>query len=536
MVKRLSLWVCLLALAYAGVMLARSPNWTVDDAYITFRYADNLARHGQLTWNVDEDPVEGYTGVALPVLLAGLIRIGVSPILGSKVIGVVSFFVGGLLLGRVLSKLGVGSIVRAVIIALYFTAPIMTAHALSGLETLLFSASVIASVLALLTYLEEPGRTERRASILFALLLFTSFVRPEGVVLAGAFFLAVVFHRKWHRMETCRSLAVRFALFYVLPGMAYFVWRWSYYGLLLPNAFYAKSSGGWNQFHQQRQLVDFLNTYVLSLILACAVLVLPSLPRLWRDRREKRIVSHGYPFAIAGSAALVFMVVSACQYLRTDPVMNYAYRYYTPFFPLVLIGVGCLLHWGLQASALAWKGRPVRRVVVCAVLVGLCANQVVRYQAGLRTQLVIMKGYRELLRDVHIPTGKFLRACVPPSEWLIVHLDSGAIPYYAGLKTIDFGRLNDETLATNELTTEQQADYFYAHNAGAIVIASRDQHILRPFVGGLGLVRDPRFGGYSFLRDFGERGYRQCIYLRKDLCEQYVDSAVEVVPRPVQIR
>ncbi len=71
---RIATWPHWLALAivalsslYAVVALAWFPKWTVDDAYITYRYAENLALNGQLTWNPGLDPVEGYTGVALPV-------------------------------------------------------------------------------------------------------------------------------------------------------------------------------------------------------------------------------------------------------------------------------------------------------------------------------------------------------------------------------------------------------------------------------------------------------------------------------------
>ncbi|HLZ09167.1 MAG TPA: hypothetical protein VKT80_11300, partial [Chloroflexota bacterium] len=57
--------------AYAAVELWRYPRWTVDDAYIVFRYAKHLVEHGQLTWTVGADPVEGYTGIVLPLLVAG---------------------------------------------------------------------------------------------------------------------------------------------------------------------------------------------------------------------------------------------------------------------------------------------------------------------------------------------------------------------------------------------------------------------------------------------------------------------------------
>ena len=60
----------------AAAILFVFPKWTVDDAFITYRYAANLADHGELNWNVGEDPVEGYTGVLLPVVLAGGMKIG----------------------------------------------------------------------------------------------------------------------------------------------------------------------------------------------------------------------------------------------------------------------------------------------------------------------------------------------------------------------------------------------------------------------------------------------------------------------------
>ncbi|MGD1048590.1 MAG: hypothetical protein ABR899_07560, partial [Candidatus Krumholzibacteriaceae bacterium] len=66
MKTKLVLSVCIaiigLAVAYAIHSTATSPRWVVDDSFILFRYADNLANHGELNWNLGEKPVEGYTG------------------------------------------------------------------------------------------------------------------------------------------------------------------------------------------------------------------------------------------------------------------------------------------------------------------------------------------------------------------------------------------------------------------------------------------------------------------------------------------
>src|SRR5439155_158429 len=67
-----------------------------DDAYISFRYARNLAEHVQLVFNLGER-VEGFTNFLWTVMLAGGIKLGVSPVVSSRFLGVV-FAVGTLAL------------------------------------------------------------------------------------------------------------------------------------------------------------------------------------------------------------------------------------------------------------------------------------------------------------------------------------------------------------------------------------------------------------------------------------------------------
>src|ERR1043166_1004184 len=89
--RRPAIFLLVAAIGYTVAAIALFPKLTVDDAYITVRYAENLARHGELVYNVGEQPVEGYTGVALPVLLAGFVRLGISPILAGRAIGIAAF-------------------------------------------------------------------------------------------------------------------------------------------------------------------------------------------------------------------------------------------------------------------------------------------------------------------------------------------------------------------------------------------------------------------------------------------------------------
>src|SRR5262249_8639064 len=47
-----------------------------DDAYITFRHAENLAAGNGLVFNAAAPPVEGYSNLSWILLLAGLARLG----------------------------------------------------------------------------------------------------------------------------------------------------------------------------------------------------------------------------------------------------------------------------------------------------------------------------------------------------------------------------------------------------------------------------------------------------------------------------
>ena len=74
---------------------SRQFSFVCDDAYITFRYAQNLARHGALEWNVGER-VEGYTNFLWAVILAVAMKLGFHAPSAA------------LFLGRVFGALGVG--------------------------------------------------------------------------------------------------------------------------------------------------------------------------------------------------------------------------------------------------------------------------------------------------------------------------------------------------------------------------------------------------------------------------------------------
>src|SRR5215813_6739804 len=81
------IFIALVALA-AAVLVAHSLVWNfvTDDAFISFVYSRNLARHGQLVFNLGER-VEGYTNFLWTVILAAFLKVGLAPEIVSRVLG-----------------------------------------------------------------------------------------------------------------------------------------------------------------------------------------------------------------------------------------------------------------------------------------------------------------------------------------------------------------------------------------------------------------------------------------------------------------
>src|ERR1035437_3918387 len=84
-----SLWRYYAILVATAVLVphARLFYFVTDDAYISFRYARNLALHGQLVFNLGER-VEGYTNFLWTVILALGIKLDVGPVALSRFLGV----------------------------------------------------------------------------------------------------------------------------------------------------------------------------------------------------------------------------------------------------------------------------------------------------------------------------------------------------------------------------------------------------------------------------------------------------------------
>ena len=204
-----------------GLTVLLSRVITLDDSYITYRYARHLAEgYGFGAWNHVGEHVEGYSSPLWTVLLAGAASLGVDVLTASKVFGAAAVLAAMAVLFR--RRDDRPAVLTGVFLALYVP---FIFYAASGMEAVAFT-SLVTSALA------GPASWQPIVAPLLVAM------RPEGALVAAVDVLALA----WRRER--RQLVVGTAGAAGLMFMAIAVHRWFAYGALAPNTYYAKVAGG----------------------------------------------------------------------------------------------------------------------------------------------------------------------------------------------------------------------------------------------------------------------------------------------------
>lgn len=498
--QRRSLLLFLLGLLPAVALLlwnvSRLWGFTIDDAYITFRYSQHLAQGYGPVWNIGGDPVEGYTNFLLMLLLAGASKLGLNLPLAARGIGVLSAVgISAMLFWycwRVLKSYGVALAVSVIFVA---SLPVAI-HAVSGLETMLFSLLLtLLVVLALQIASRSPTRWLSWGLALVGLLL--PLTRPEGALALIVVVIGLILCGK------LRLILKPLIVITLLPGLLYFLWRWSFFGYPLPNTFYVKAYKGLLYPPAFAYLRDYLLFAHVPFIIGWLIIV-ALLYRVTR-RTLRRPQLRGYIVIL-----LPTLILFTLYYLTvvTDS-MGYDYRFVIPGWPLLLLVVAAAAVYTLDLIAAYGRQRQMlTRLVQIGALIGLT---VWLSRPGQASELPWVNHYTSGMNNAHIPIGKLLAAS-PYHGRLAVIADAGATPFYADWQTLDVGELNDEYLAHHGFS----ADYVFDFNPDVFVITSYNQFQMINYPTFNQFVRDRRFSAYERVQTFFfDQNYWQFVYLKR---------------------
>jgi hypothetical protein len=202
--SRLAIALAVAALAFLAFYVIQFRGYTMDDAYMSYRYAEHLATGQGLVFNPGENPrSEGVTSPLWAGLLSLCYLLGSDPRVASKVLGLLSVLLTiGLLYGLIYAlcrrqlgrSVAVASVFGALGALTYVSDPYVAGNGVSGMETALGTLVYCAFVFGLVERLD--ALRPRDVGLLGLAAVAMCGLRPElGLSVVAALALAAVLCR-----------------------------------------------------------------------------------------------------------------------------------------------------------------------------------------------------------------------------------------------------------------------------------------------------------------------------------------------------
>lgn len=473
---------------------------TIDDAYITFRYAHNLIAGLGFVYNPGE-LVLGTTTPLFTLLMAGcalIFRTENYPAMALWVNALADGLtcallplLGYLITGRYRAGLAAS--------ALYAIAPFSVTFAIGGMETSVF---VLLLTLTALLYLKEQGTWAFTA----ALALLT---RPDALIFIGPIgldFVICSLIRAWkaRKLSLLAQLA-RPAAFFLLPTLLWTLFATAYFGSPLPHSIAAKTAA--YKLDSTDAAVRLIQHYSTPFF---EHLSFPSLPaRLAFIFIYFMLAVLGLWQAYRHNSRSISITVYPFLYFATFSIANpLIFRWYlTPplplYFLLILIALAQITEGIGQAAAHRLKLPQVTSRVVfvlpCLAFAALSARAwVLQPDHGPQRPAPDMAWFK--LEEIYTEVGKELATEMKPGT-VIAAGDIGALGYFSHASILDtLGLISPQSTAYYPLPPDQLV-INYAISADLIADQKPDYVVFLEVYGRRTLLTDPRFLADYTLRE-----------------------------------
>jgi arabinofuranosyltransferase len=485
---------------------------TIDDAYITFRYARNLLQGNGPVFNPGQAVLGTTTPLYMTTLAAAALPFGAAAPFPeiALVINALADALTCLLLIRIGLTLRTPAAGWAAAV-LWAVSPMSVTFAVGGLET-----SVYILLLVAVLYFRLQGKLFGM-SFLAGLAFLT---RPDALILAALVYLelAVTFLRRQGWRSGIGAL-VRAALPFLLITAAWSAFAFFYYGTLLPHSMLAKSvayrldpGSGMIRLIQQYGTPFFEHLTFGSMALAVTAPLYLFLSIVGIRRAEKMRPGAGAAAALA-YPWLYFAIFSAA-----NPLI---FRWYlappTPFlFLTIFLGAAALLE-GVRAGGGRVKKYILAGFAACALALSLrewkpAADHGPARPAPEMAYIQLELQYRAVAED--------LKGWIRPG-YTVAAGDVGVLGYFLDTTILDTVGLNSPEAVGFYPLPESMYVILYAIPPDLIVSARPEIVVFLEVYGRNGLLRDSRF--LEAYRKCGEYpsdiyGSRSMlVYCRKDL-------------------
>ncbi|MEO8392483.1 MAG: hypothetical protein ABI700_05775 [Chloroflexota bacterium] len=386
------------ALLTVALLLWRLPYYgkiVLDDPFITFRYAQNLADHGAFVFNPGENVLATTTPI-YGLLLTPIAALHFSLPLAASVINLLFEIAALYVLGQILSEFKLSErqqwIAFGITGVLFFTNRAMSIASQSGMETPLFTLLNLLTILCILRRRYRWGAVAGAATCL---------TRPDGIfVLVLLGIVILVRERRLPIAEILISLGI------ALPWVAYATLT---YGSFIPHSITAKNAI--ERLWFANLSLKFSLVFYAPLRFFGIFIVLPILWAVYRLIQPER--------RLPGLVLLTFTLMQLA-YMVLPSNLGFDW-YFAPLYTMLdlLAGLGVVLF--VNRRAIAW---------VCAIgiALGMIYSSVGNY-------LSVAENAR-IWRDGIFQVIDYLHEHAPPNS-VIQSTNIGLLGYYSGLYILD---------------------------------------------------------------------------------------------------
>ncbi|TGN03301.1 hypothetical protein [Leptospira dzoumogneensis] len=417
---------------------AHSNRFIQDDAYISYRYAENFANGIGLVFNQGEH-VEGYTNFLWTVIISLGILFGATPESFSIFVGLF-FLLITLYIYKYISKFSIGDrlIELCFLGALGFTYS-FSAYATGGLETSLLTLLVSISILLAAKILKDPNNSLKwfpMLGLIFASMILT---RPDSALICSVVSLFLIFytglnHERRHVLFSVYGFLLLTLAFFVIIG-PWLIWKINFYGTIFPNTAKAKIVGinPYVLFMGGEYLNNFIKIYWLGPLLVYGTIIYFAKLR---------------SFSPAGHLGiLIFFIQSFYIVLIGGDFMEF--RFFIPFIPPLILFL-------FESASLAEHKKVFSSVIALSIISASFIfrnadrnGRIERFPTGIETVHRLKTNLTRPETD-WITVGKMLNRSFPDRNIKIASMPAGAIPYFSKLYSIDMLGLNDSNVDNRE--------------------------------------------------------------------------------------
>ncbi len=406
-----------------------------DDSYITLVYVRNWLEGFGLVWSRGDVPVEGYSNFLFLAVIAGLGWLGVDLVLASRLVNFIGYI--GLVwclvwftraiyhkyyastekhyAYQVNSALCVGLVASSV--------PILT-WCMGGLEAVFFAFLLTYAVCRILWWLES-GAEHKYAFVTGVIFALAAMTRLEALMVWGI--TGIVLGLFWlsGRMATHLNFAklVLLGAGFLALFVPYVAWKYSYYGDVLPNTYYAKAFAvspellthfGW--------FYAFQFLYVPPLLVVCFI-------GLFLYLYTKTIPPRSLLYLISLLALFFWHIIAS-----GGDHMPYL-RFFVPVIPLLALALYYMCNALIEKRERAFRDVSGALIVLCIFQFGYVSFDGQLSRGALSGKAV----------------APYVNANWPEGSTIAVN-PAGALPYYApNYHYIDMLGLNDKHIAQREI-------------------------------------------------------------------------------------